>query len=380
MGAVLPLIGTDFAIGTERLGLVLGAFLAGAGIFQLPAGFAALRWGNRRVCLAALAVMGAFALASAFAPNWIVLAGLRFGVGAGAAFFFAPALGLVASYYPAGARGPVIGLYNAGFSVGAGIGILAGAVLGEALGWPWALGIGGVALLVAAAGASVFLPPTAPPPSGSSRAAIWAAAAPLLRSRTLWSLALALTGLWAASYILAQYTVQFAATAHPGWSLTLAASLPTLLILIEVVGGPYGGWVGERAKGSRRLLVVWGIPAGVVIFLVPYLPFAGLLLVFGFFGFAVSVVFADLYLVPSYLPGMQPETLALSLALINGVQILLGSGLAIAFGFVAVDAGFTVAWYCAAIAALVALPMLALAAIPRPAGGARVAAGREAAR
>ncbi len=380
MGAVLPLIGTDFSIGTERLGIVLGAFLAGAGIFQLPAGFAALRWGNRRVCLAALVIMGAFALASAFAPNWIVLAGLRFGVGAGAAFFFAPALGLVASYYPAGSRGPVIGLYNAGFSVGAGIGILAGAVLGEALGWPWALGIGGVALLVAAAAASVFLPPTAAPPSGSSRAEVWRAAAPLLRSRTLWSLALALTGLWAASYILAQYTVQFAATEHPGWSLTLAASLPTLLILIEVVGGPYGGWVGERAKGSRRLLVAWGIPAGVVIFLVPYLPFVGLLVVFGFFGFAVSVVFADLYLVPSYLPGMQPETLALSLALINGVQILLGSGLAIAFGFVAVDWGFTVAWYFAAIAALVALPVLALAAIPRPAVEPRVAAENRLAR
>ena len=104
-------MGSALGATTLDLGLVLGAFLAGAGIFQIPAGMAALRWGNRNVALASLALMGVFCLASAFSPNWIVLALLRFGAGAGAAFFFAPALGLVASYYPSGSarayRGPL---------------------------------------------------------------------------------------------------------------------------------------------------------------------------------------------------------------------------------------------------------------------------------
>jgi MFS family permease len=361
---VLPLIGAGLGIGTVRLGIVLGAFLAGAGVFQLPAGLAALRWGNRRVCLVALVIMGAFALASAFSPDWMVLAVLRFGAGAGAAFFFAPALGLVASYYPAGKRGPVIGLYNAGFSVGSGAGVLAGALIGTALGWPWALGVGGGALLAVAGFSAVFLPPTEAPVPAPSRPGLLRSALPVLRSRTLWALALALTGLWAAGFILAQYTVEYAASAHPSWSLPLAAALPTVLILIEVVGGPFGGWLSERYRGRRRLLVVFAVPCGLSVFLVPFLPFAGLVAVFLFFGFGVGVLFADLYLLPSYLPGIQPETLALALALINGIQILLGSALAITFGIVAAGYGYTAAWVFAGIAALATLPLLVAARFP----------------
>ncbi len=139
VGAILPLVGSALGATTLDLGVVLGAFLAGAGLFQIPAGMAALRWGNRAVSLASLVVMGAFCLASAFSPNWIVLALFRFGAGAGAAFFFAPALGLVASYYPAGTRGPIIGLYNSGFSLGSGIGLFVGAFIGAEFGWAWAL-------------------------------------------------------------------------------------------------------------------------------------------------------------------------------------------------------------------------------------------------
>ena len=112
IGAVLSFVGTAFSATTFELGIVLGAFLIGAGIFLIPAGLAAMRWGNRTVSLFALVLMGAFSLASAVAPNWIVLAALRFGAGAGAAFFFAPALGLIASYYPSGEQGPIIGLFN----------------------------------------------------------------------------------------------------------------------------------------------------------------------------------------------------------------------------------------------------------------------------
>jgi predicted MFS family arabinose efflux permease len=358
VGAVLPLIGSGLGIGTARLGIVLGAFLAGAGIFQLPAGLAAIRWGNRRVCLTALVVMGAFALASAFSPNWIVLVGLRFGAGAGAAFFFAPALGLVASYYPEGRRGPVIGLYNAGFSVGAGVGILAGAFVGDAYGWPAALAIGGIALVLAAGGATIFLPRTNPIPLATSREAVVRTALPLLRSRTLWALALGLTGLWASGYILAQYTVEFAVSVHPGWSLPLAAALPTLLILMEVAGGPFGGWLSERYRGRLTLLVGWGAPVGVVIFLIPYVPIAALVAIFAFYGFGQAVTFANLYVLPSYLPGISPETLAFGLAMINGIQILLGSACAIAFGFIVADYGYTVAWFFAGAVSLVTLPFL----------------------
>lgn len=356
---MLPLLGSGLGIDTAELGIVLGSFLVGAAVFQIPAGFASMRWGNRRVSLTALAVMGAFALASAFSPDWYVLSALRFGAGAGAAFFFAPALGLVTAYYSPGTRGPIIGIYNAGFSAGAAAGVFLGALVGATYGWPAALAVGGVALLSIAAIAAAILPdPASSPPTRRTLAQLIAAAAPVLRSRGLWALALAITGLWALYYIVAQYFVDFASTAHTAWSLAFAAALPTVMIVVEIVGGPVGGWLGERYRDMRIVLLLFGIPSAAVVVLLPFLPLAGLLALFVFLGFADGVVFAVLYLVPTYHPEARGEGLSLALALVNCIQILAGSALAITFGFIAADLGYTDAWIFAGCIGVAPLPLL----------------------
>ena len=358
VGAVLPLIGAGLHVTTVELGLVLGAFLVGAAIFQLPAGLAAVRWGSRTVCLLALVVMGTFSLASAFSPDWYVLAAFRFGAGAGAALFFAPALGLVTTYYPVGTRGPIIGLYNAGFSFGAAIGIIGGAVIGVTFGWPAALAVGGIGLLLGAAAASWILPPAPSPIVRDSVGDRWSAAKRVLRSRSIWALALALTGAWAAYYIVAQFFVEFASDVHPGWSLALAATLPTVMIVVEIVGGPVGGLFSERRRDMRYALVLFGVPSTLALLLVPFLPITELLAVFVFLGFAAGVVYADLYLIPTYYPETAGEGLSLALALINCVQIFAGSALAIAFGVVAVDWGWTAAWIFAGLLGAATFPLL----------------------
>ena len=368
IGAVPTLIESGLHIGVAQFGIILGSFLIGAAVFQLPAGLAAMRWGSRRVSLVALAVMGAFALASGFAPNWYVLAALRFGVGAGAALFFSPALGMVAGYFPAGSRGPVIGLYNAGFSAGAAAGLLLGAVIGTTLGWPWALGLGGVALLLAAGATSVFLPDVLARPPRRTLSELLVSARPVLRSRALWFLALGLTGLWALYYIVAQFFVAYAGDVHPGWPLAVAVSLPTVMILVEIVGGPAGGLFGERTRDMRRPLLLAGVPSAAAVLLIPVLPIDALFVVFIFLGIAAGVSFAVLYLIPSYLPEVRGEGFSLALALINGIQILAGSALAIAFGFLAADLGYTVAWIFAAGVGLA--PLVLLFGVPgnRPSG------------
>ena len=365
---MLPLIRDGLHVTTVELGIVLGSFLLGAAIFQLPAGLASLRWGSRRVCLLALAVMGAFSLASAFSPNWYVLAALRFGAGAGAALFFAPALGLVASYYPAGSRGPIIGLYNAGFSFGAAVGIIAGAFVGVLFGWPAALAVGGVGLLLGAAVASWVLPASPPPARGRTVRELWAAAQPVLRSSSIWALSLALTGAWAAFYIVAQYFVDFSSEVHPGWSLPLAASLPTAMILVEILGGPVGGLLSERVREIRHVLWVFGVPATLILLLIPFLSLAALVPLFVVLGFGAGVVFAALYLVPSYHPEIEGEGLSLALALVNCVQIFGGSALSIAFGLVEVAWGWTAAWIFAGVVGVATFPLLVWVRPTRGAG------------
>jgi MFS family permease len=358
VGAVLPLLGRGLNADTGQLGIVLGAFLVGAGIFQVPAGLIAMRWGYRNTSLFALVLMGAFSLASAFSPNWAVLAGLRFGAGAGAAFFFAPALGLVSSYYATGTRGPVIGIYNSGFSIGSGVGLFAGALIGSLAGWPWALAVGGVGLLVAAAGSAVALPVLRSPDSPPDWRATWRRGRPLLASRNLWALALGLSGVWAAFYCAAQYFVQFASEVHSDWSIALAAGIPTVMIVTEIFGGPIGGWFAERRADMRRILLLWGLASGVGILLIPFLPLAGLWPLFVFLGFADGVMFAVLYLIPTYLPEGRGENTALAIGIVNSIQLFLGSLFAVLFAVIAGSAGYETAWVFAAVLSVGFLPIL----------------------
>jgi MFS family permease len=359
VGAVFSLLETGLHAGTEQIGIVLGTFLIGVGLFQVPAGLASIRYGARRVSVFALLLMGVAGVASAFSPSWQILAILRFVAGVGAAFFFSPALSLVASYYPVGQRGPIIGLYNGGFAIGGTVGIFAGAALGYAYGWPIALLAGGIGLLVVALVAFLLLP--ARGGEGQPRfSVIWTASRQILRSRSIWSLSLALTGFWAAIYIVAQYFVAYGTHLHPSWGLGVIAALPSVVVFLSFPGGPVGGWIGERVRDPRRLIALFAAVTGVSVLAIPFSPLWALWGVCAVLGFTDGVVFAVLYLIPTYLPETHGEGLALGVAVVNSIQVFLGSGLAIAFGFIATDWGYFDAWVITALLSLVMLPLLVL--------------------
>ncbi len=122
-------------------------------------------------------------------PIWFVLAALRFGVGAGAAFFFAPGLGLVASYFPSGSRGPVDRSLQRRLSVWASDGPDCRGRFG--CGVRMALGSRGRRLGTAGCRPRCGGRPPAddcPDTRGSLVPQLWNAARPVLRSRPLWAL------------------------------------------------------------------------------------------------------------------------------------------------------------------------------------------------
>ena len=358
VGAVLPLIEKGLNANTAELGIVLGAFLVGAGIFQVPAGFIALRWGYRTTSIFALVLMGSFSLASAVSPDWMVLAILRFGAGAGAAFFFAPALGLVSTYYRTGSRGPMIGIYNSGFAIGATLGLFLGALIGVVQGWAWALAYGGIALLVMAVGSALSLPRLPREDVPATWRAAWASARPTLTSRNVWALALGMSGMWASFYIAAGYFVQFAHTVHPEWPVVVAAGIPAAMLLAQGFGGPIGGWIAERRSNMRRILVLWSIAGGAGLAAVPFVPLAALWPLFLFLGFADGVLFAVQYLIPTYLPEGSGDRTALAIGFLNSVQLFFGSLFAVVFGVMVGAVGYTTGWVFAGVVLVGFLPFL----------------------
>ena len=367
VGAVLPLIGTSLSANTAQLGLVLGAFLVGVGIFQVPAGILDLRWGSRRTALSGLLVMGLAGTATAFSTHLWDLIAFRFVAGAGAAFFFSPALSLVASYFPPGQRGPIIGLYNGGFSLGGAVGVTAGAALGVRFGWPFALGVGGIGLLVLVAYNWYVLPRETMPRPRREAGQVFSVVRRVVRSRSIWALSLAFTGFWAAIYIVAQDFVLFASHAHPTWGTQTAANVTTIFIVMSLPGGPLGGWIAERGHDRRAILAVFAVAAAVLVAVIPFLDLylsAGL---FVFLGLFDGIVFAVMYLVPSYLPESQGPGLALGIAVVNSIQVLLGSAIAVVFGVVADAWGFSIAWLFVGGLTLAMVPLV-LWVVPNRAG------------
>lgn len=366
VGAVLPLVRTGLGAGPVSLGIILAAFLVGVGLFQIPAGLAVVRFGNRNVSLWGVAAMGAATLASGFSPTWPVLAATRFLAGVGAAFFFAPALGLIASYFPAGQRGPVIGLYNGGFSVGGSFGLLAGAAVGAMLGWGWALSIGGALLLGTAGLCALVLPdePVERPRAGFRET--WASGLRVLRSPSIWALSLALTGFWAAMYDVAQYFVVYARTVHPSWGYGLAAALTGLVVFMSFPTGPLGGWIAEHGGDRRRLAALFAAATSVAVLAIPLASLATIGPLLVAIGGLDGIVFAIMYLIPTYLPEAGDRGLALGVGLLNSIQVMIGSLLAVLFAVIYASYGFGAAWEFAAVVSLGLLPLLLLVAPSRP--------------
>jgi MFS family permease len=359
IGAVLPLVGQSFHVGLTALGVVLAAFLVGVGVFQVPAGLAAIRWTPRSVSLLGIALMGGTCLASGFAPNIVVLAVTRFFAGVGAAFFFSPGLSLIASYYPEGRRGPAIGLYNGAFSVGGAVALFGGALFGSLFGWPATLAVGGAALLLATAVSAWILPRWQSARAPRTTAAVWASGRSVLRSPSIWGLALGLTGFWAAIYIVSQAFIKYATDTYGPSVYGTAAALAAVVVVLSVVGGPAGGWFAERGRDRRAVLAATSVIAGALVLAIPFVPLIVLWPTFVLLGIMDGAVFAIMYLIPSYLAESRGEGVALAVAFINSVQVLLGSAVTVAFGVVADLRGYTVAWLTVGALSLALLPLLA---------------------
>jgi len=116
----------EFAISNVRLGLVFSVFLFGYAIFQTPAGWLADRYGPRRMLTLGLVLWGVFSALTAAIPHHIanavlILAVIRFLLGAGEAIMFPASNQFVSRWIPSHERGAANGIIFAGVGIGSGI-------------------------------------------------------------------------------------------------------------------------------------------------------------------------------------------------------------------------------------------------------------------
>lgn len=160
IGSALAVIFATLHIDFVATGLLISLAFIGQFVGAVLFGVVSEIWGRKTAFLAALVVMGIFALASAFAWNFASLAWARalLGIGLGGE---APVAGaMMAELLQRRRRGTYFLVYQSLFQWGGLLTPLIGFVLisslGPEAGWRWLLGLGALPLIIAAAAAFVM--------------------------------------------------------------------------------------------------------------------------------------------------------------------------------------------------------------------------------
>ena len=361
VGPALPSIGASFSVGPAAWGVLVAAFLVGAGLFQVPAGLLSRRYGARSVSLAGVGLLAVGGAACAIAPTFLLLVVVRLIAGVGAALFFSPAIGLVASLYPEGRRGVPVGTFSSAFSAGAALGIVGSSLLIPPIGWQASLAVGGL-LLGGMTLLSLFLvPPTAgAAPAAPSR--VRSEVPRALRYRGVWAIGLAFVGLEGASFATGQFVVPWGESVQ-GWSIALAGVVGMMFILPSVVGGPVGGRIAERHRNHRTQFVVVTLAAAGVLALLPVAGLAVAVLIGSLFSFAYGFIYAVMYVLPHYWREVPAEEVPLAIGLFNSIQLAGGAGVSAAFGAIVAARSYSTGWEALALVTLATL--IAIAFLPR---------------
>jgi MFS family permease len=140
----LPLWAREFGLSFAQVGIIRSAYTGGMSAFQIPAGFLAERWGERRLLAAGTAVTACGFVAAGWAGGFVPLLALLLAAGLGSAVQHPLSSSLVSKAYETRNRRTALGTYNFSGDVGkagvaAAIGLLAGAVGWRAAGATYGL-------------------------------------------------------------------------------------------------------------------------------------------------------------------------------------------------------------------------------------------------
>ena len=128
-------VGSTFGLSGTQIGLLLSAGLVGMAAGSMLIAPLADSLGRRTVVLACVTLSGVGMVGSALAPTALVLGGTRVLTGLGVGGILACTNVIASEFSNARRRGLSIGIYTAGYGVGATVGGLAAVALQDSFGW-----------------------------------------------------------------------------------------------------------------------------------------------------------------------------------------------------------------------------------------------------
>lgn len=149
---LLPVWAAEFRLALAQVGVIRTAYSGGMALFQIPSGFLAERWGERRVLAVGTAVTAAGFIVAGGAGGFAALLLILLAAGLGSGVQHSLSSSLVSKAYETGPRRAALGTYNFSGDLGKVAVPAALALVATVIGWrAAAAAFGGLGLLAALA-------------------------------------------------------------------------------------------------------------------------------------------------------------------------------------------------------------------------------------
>jgi MFS family permease len=360
IGALFPFISKEFNQDVSYLGQLSGFFLLGIGLFQIPGGLFATKYGSRRSAILGILLSSVAVIISSVTTQIAVFVILRFIVGLGMAFFFSAGVTLITTYLGKRSEGTGIGLLNSFQAIGGIIGIFGWILVAEALGWRLSLIISGI-LGVAIGLMMIFLLP------GETQVRTTISISllrKLLFSRYLISLGVILTATQLAWGLTVSFFV-FYLIDRMKISPEFAGIISSIPLIVYVFTSPITGKIYDKSNNSKWLLLIFSIMLGISIMVNSLNNLTAVILsaiLVGFFatgGF--TIIYAITRKIESTTLTQGQEYATLNVSWINGISLMGISWVPVVFSLIINQTGYSIAWFIGgAITLILTIPILAL--------------------
>jgi MFS family permease len=368
IASIFYLIAYDLKQDISMLGLVTSSFIIGVGLFQVPAGIIAAKYGPDRLAIFGILLASFCALVTGLSGDILQIAVLRFIVGVGMACFFGPSVILISKFLGRRSEGLGIGLINSAHAIGGIVGIFGWVVLAQLTDWRISLVIGGTLGLLTGLILSISLsrtnsksipedenlPLSNNEPVSDLEAKKISPATGISMSglrRTIFNKSLIILGITLLSFQAGSSIILTFIVFYLGGTLridyTIAGLIGSLNLVIALFSSPMFGLLYDRTKKAKKILIISGFAAAVSIWgmTIPsiYVILPSMILSAIFLSAGFVVVYAEAKRTNT-IQGLDLKYQTLAVSFVNGISLFGAFWIPFLFSFAAERFGFSIAW------------------------------------
>jgi MFS family permease len=357
IASIFYFIASDFKQDISMLGLITSSFLIGIGIFQIPAGILAAKYGPRKIAIYGILITSSAAFLSGLSTDLFHMIILRFIVGLGMACFFGPSVILISKYLGKGSEGLGVGLLNSAHALGGIIGIFGWIILAEVTGWRISLMLSGLLgivtgllLIIALIREKIQID------FGIKISEL----RQILFNKSLIVLGLALLGFQIGSNLTLTFIVFYLAD-HLNIDPTIAGFVGSFNLIIALVSSPLFGKIYDRIKDAKKLLIISGIVMSSSMAMIAANTLYVIILSIIIAGFFLAGGFVIVYTKAKQVKGLHTEYETLAVSYVNGISLFNAFWVPIVFSYIVNQSGYSMAWFLGGfLTLLLVLPLFKL--------------------